>query len=268
MIFLYQDYKLFLRSWISSQESNGRGIIAKIALHLNVSASLISTILNSDERHFAVEQACDLAEFLKLSNLESEYFIALVSYEKAGSEKLRKYWNQQRKKILKESEQVKSRIQIDKTLTDTQQAQYYSHAIYSQIRVLCTLDRGLSNLELNQFIKLPTERIQSAIDFLIETQLLTINEGRYFASDSVIHISKDSPHYLRHHMNWRLQQLQQVTSISNDDITYTFPCTLNKSDFKKIKTILLEAISQSQKIVKGSPAEDMACLTIDFISYL
>lgn len=266
MLFQFDNYKDFLREWIEKQPSKGRGEIAKLGQFLNISPSLVSTILNSD-RHFSVEQACELCEYFKLDRLECDYFIALVSFEKAGSEKLKKFWTHQKREILKRSKQVEARIKFEKNLTPEQQTQYYSHAVFSQIRVLSTLEVGISKAELESFIKLPSARLNDALDFLLEAQLISEKAGRYTATDKIVHVNKESPHFLRHHMNWRLLQLQQVSSTSDEDVTYTFPCTLNKEDFKKIKTLLVEAITKSHQIVRASPAESFACLTIDFISY-
>lgn len=266
MVLGYDNYKRYLRDWMDKQTHGGRGEVARLAEFLNVSPSLISTILNSD-RHFSVEQACELTEHLSIAGIEADYFVALVSFEKAGSEKLRKYWSQQKRKILTESEQLKQRIKHEKRLTHEEQNLYYSQSLYSQIRVLSTLDHGVSLGDLHHAIKLPPAKIQEAVTFLLQTGLIEEKNQRYFATNQMIHINKESTNYLRNHMNWRLQQLQQVVSVDNTDLTYTFACTLNRTDFERIKKMLTDAITESHKIVRESPAEEMACLTIDFISH-
>lgn len=266
MIFQFENYKEYLKVWIETQPNRGRGLIAEFGKFLNISPSLVSAILNSD-RHFSVEQACELCEYLKLDKIESEYFIALVSYDKSGSEKLRKFWSEQKKQILKKTNQVKSRIKFDKILSEEQIVQYYSHAFYSQIRVLGTLEGGISLEQIAALVPLPKYRFNEVIDFLLETELIQITDGIVKSTDKVIHVNKESIHYLKHHANWRLQQLQQVTSAQESDITYTFPCTLNQEDFKKIKSLLTDVITKSHQIIRHSPAEEFACLTIDFISY-
>lgn len=265
MIFRYEDYKFFLKSWIDQQESKGRGQVAKLAEYLDISPSLVSTILNTD-RHFSVEQACEISEYLKLSLPESDYLVALISYEKAGSEKLKKYWRAQKKKILKESEQIKSRIKYEKTLSPEQQNQYYSQSIYSQIRVLTTLEGGVTFAQIKSLIKVDDYQIHSVIQFLLDADLVVLKNENYHSTNQVVHINKESSNYLRHHMNWRLLQIQNVNLTENEDVTYTFPCTLNKSDFTKIKKMLLDVISKSHQVVRESPAEEMACLTIDWVS--
>lgn len=266
MVFQYDSYKQFIRQWIESQPSKGRGEIAKLGQSLNVSPSLISAILTTD-RHFSAEQACELTEYFNLKKIESDYFIALVSHEKAGSEKLKKFWAQQKREILKKSQEVKSRVEFEKILTSEQQTQYYSHAIYSQIRVLSTLENGISFSELIGLIKMPENRLNNAIEFLLEAKLIMKNNESYVATEKMVFVNKESPDYLRHHMNWRLQQLQQVTSTTETDLTFTFPCTLSQSDFKNIKVLLVEAIAKTSHVIRDSPPEEFACLTIDFISY-
>ncbi len=266
MVFKYTDYKIFLREWMDQQVSKGRGEIALLATYLNVSASLVSGIMTTD-RHFSIEQACEISEYLGLSEIESEYFICLVSSEKSGSEKLKRHYSKLRRRLLKESLKVKSRIKFEKILTDEQQNQYYSNPLYSQIRVLSTLDLGISKSEILNLILANSFEVNDAIIFLLDAGLISEKVDRYFSTDQVIHISKESPNYLRHHMNWRLQQLGRVGLSENNDVNYTFPCTLSLEDFKKVKDVLMELISKSNKIIRASPAEEMACLTIDWISY-
>jgi len=54
---------------------------------------------------------------------------------------------------------------------------------------------------------------------------------------------------------------------SNSNLHFTCPCTLSRDDFEKIKSILLDSISKTHKLIDQSPAETMACLTIDLINY-
>jgi uncharacterized protein (TIGR02147 family) len=264
--FQYDDYKEFIRSWIQAKPSKGRGEVAKLAGHLNISPSLVSAILTGD-RQFSMEHAVDLAEYLNLTTLETEYFLSLVSLEKSGSEKLKKYWRQQKKEILKRSEQIKSRLIFQKSLSEENKNQYYSHVIYSYIRVLGTLKNGVSRIDLARKTKFDERSIGEAVEFLIDCGLINESQGFIKSTDQTVHINKETIHYLRHHLNWRIQQLNQISSSTNQNVTYTFPCTLNESDFDQIKQILLTAIARSHEIVKASPAQEMACLTIDWIKY-
>lgn len=266
-IFTYEEYKQYLRDWIEHRPKKGRGEINAMATHLDINSSLLSAILNT-ERNLTTEQAFDLNNYLGHGELESDYFMALVSIERAGTYKLKDYYLKKKQNILKKSEKIKSRIKFENPITEEERIIYYSQSLYSIVRILSTLDKGITLVELIGLTKKKQEQLLEVIKNLIEFGLITERDGHYFATNKNIHISKESPHYTYHRSNWLLEQLQHSPNTSKEDLNFTCPCTLSRSDFDKIKKILLDSISKTHKIIDASPAEGMACLTIDFISYL
>src|SRR5476649_2027297 len=87
-VFDFIDYKAFLRTRVESMPKHGRGQYQKIASHLNVHSTMISQVFGGD-KNLSLEQACSLCEFLGLGDLETEFFVALVSRERAGSKSLK-----------------------------------------------------------------------------------------------------------------------------------------------------------------------------------
>ncbi len=266
-IFTYEDYKLYLRDWIEQRPKKGRGEINAMAVHLGINSSLLSAILNT-ERNLTTEQAFDLNIYLGHEELESDYFLTLVSIERAGTYKLKDYYLKQKQNILKMTEKIKSRIQYENAITEEERVVYYSQSLYSLVRILSTLEQGITLSELIGLTKKKRQQLLDVIKNLIEFGLITERDGHYFATNKNIHISKESAHYTHHRSNWLLEQLQHSPNSSKEDLNFTCPCTLTRSDFEKIKKILLDSISKTHKIIDASPAEGMACLTIDFISYL
>ena len=88
-IFEFKDYKQYLNAWIESQPRKGRGIGRKIAESTRLSPAMLSHILSGD-KHFSPEAAMDVALFLGLPDAETDYFLLLVNYSRAGSHSLKK----------------------------------------------------------------------------------------------------------------------------------------------------------------------------------
>ena len=61
-------------------------------------STLLSMII-SGQRELSFEQAYDLSQYLQHTPLESEYFLALVQFERAGNQRLRKYFEEKIDKI-------------------------------------------------------------------------------------------------------------------------------------------------------------------------
>lgn len=265
-IYKYEHYKDYLKAWIESQAKNGRGQINIISKAIKIKSSLLSAILTT-ERNLTLEQAIEINLLFKHDELESEYFIVLVSYDRAGTFKLRDYYLKQKAIILKKSEKIKSRIKYENSVTDEERIKYYSKSLYSLIRVLSTLETGI---HFNDILKLTKEnqlQVKEVIEDLLEFGLIELKEQKYCATNKNIHIGKESPHYIHHRSNWLLEQLQKTPNSSNNNLNFTCPCTISRNDFEKIKTLLLGAITKTHGIIDQSPADIMACLTIDFLSY-
>src|SRR5258708_872882 len=102
-IFLHEDYKAILKEQIKLFPKRGRGQIEKIARALNVHQSFVSQVLHTT-RHFSEEQAYTICQYLKLSDSESEYFIALLQRERASTEGLRKIISRHIQRLRKQTE--------------------------------------------------------------------------------------------------------------------------------------------------------------------
>ncbi len=85
-VFEFEDYKEYLLRAIA--HCGKRGICARLAHHMRADRSLLSHVLNSS-RHLNPEQAVLAADFLKLDERETEYFLLLVEFSRSGSEMLR-----------------------------------------------------------------------------------------------------------------------------------------------------------------------------------
>lgn len=56
-----------------------------------------------------------------------------------------------------------------------------------------------------------------------------------------------------------------LESMTFDDLAFTAPIALSKKDISKVRTILLNAISEIGKLVEKSPSKAVAYLGIDWI---
>ncbi len=70
----------------------GRGSRAKLAAHLNCKPATISQVL-SGALDFNLEQALLVSEFIDHTHEEAQYFLLLVQHSRAGSEKIRSYFD-------------------------------------------------------------------------------------------------------------------------------------------------------------------------------
>src|ERR1700687_6111189 len=111
-IYDFDNYRLFLDSWILTQPHNGHGIRRSMAKAAGVSSSLISLIL-SGQKELSAEQAIELAEFVGLNENESDYFHLLVLFARAGSNKLQQSFAKKIKQAKERAQKLSSRVRKD-----------------------------------------------------------------------------------------------------------------------------------------------------------
>src|SRR6185312_3955227 len=134
-IFTYDDYRPFLRAYIRSLPKRGHGEIARMSNHLGIYPAHLSQILNAS-KGLTLEHGQELAAYLGLSPFETDFLILLIEKDKAGSQKLKKYFETKIATHREESMKVVKRIVTEATLDDTAKAIFYSSFVYSAIRLL------------------------------------------------------------------------------------------------------------------------------------
>lgn len=263
-IFQHANYVEFLRAYIESQPKAGRGLINKLALYLNVHATLISQIL-SGQKHFSIEQVFEVCEFLGLTNLEKEYFLLLVQKGRAGSKKAEKFFNAQILKIKTQAMKLSERVSQDQVLTETQKAIFYSSWLYSAIRIFTAFDDSKTLEEIITEFSISRARAVEVINFLVEAGLCKQDGVKYKVGVLSTHLDNRSPFIVRHHMNWRNRALQRHDNVADTELVYSAPMALSEADFDLLREELTEWIKRMVVRVKHSPSETMAFLNIDFL---
>jgi uncharacterized protein (TIGR02147 family) len=263
-LFEAKTVKSYISARIAALPGHGRGEARRIASHLDVSTTLISHIL-SGERLLTSEQAEKLAEYWGLRSTELDYFMALIYFERAGTKALQDYWKTKLEKIKAESKILSNRVPAKKMLSEQERSVFYSNALFSSVRLyLSTSEKGFSLDEIAKRFELSNAAASKIIEFLTETGLAEESKGRFKMGAQSTHVGVDSPHLVRHHTNWRLKALQYAKDLDESELMFTSPVSLSKEDFQKIREKMVVVIKDFLAEVKASPAEEIACLNLDF----
>lgn len=255
-----------MKNHVAHLPKKGRGQLTKLAAHLNVNTTLISQVMTGG-REFSEEQALDAAEFFGLLGLEKEYFLLLVQFERAGTQKLKKHI-QEKLQILKQSSlELKNRVVADKTLSEEQKTTFYSTWLFSAVRMFCSLDHGKTLDDVIQ--KFQIDRLQAlmVLKFLLDSGLCVEKNGMYKLGTQSTFIEQTSPHYMKHLSNWRLKAISAAESPKTENFLVTAPMSLSKEDYELIREKLMKMLKEVIATVKDSKEETVACLNIDFFKY-
>jgi len=261
-IFEFTDYQAFLRSFIAALPKKGWGFSQKLSEALNIHPSHVSQVV-SGHRDFSVEQAIAVSEFVGLSSLETDYFVGLVNIHRAGTPQAKNYYRKKVQDLKKLSLNLSQRMKQDKILSEEEKSIFYSSYIYSAVRLFCSLEGGVSLEQIKERFDLTSDRLREILDFLLRVGLVVQNSGIFTMGTQHTHVEKGSPHLSRHHMNWRVQALERVENISEEELQFTSPISISRKDFERVREVLVKTINDSFTILKASPAEDVACINLD-----
>src|SRR5262245_26815112 len=115
-IFDFDDYKPFVREFVLEQPHRGRGQYRRMAKAMRVHTTLLSHIFRGS-KELTPEQACALGSFLGLAELDSDYLLALVEKNRAGTAVLRRAIERRLAAIKDRQRQVEHRIPGARTLS-------------------------------------------------------------------------------------------------------------------------------------------------------
>ncbi len=260
-IYDFDNYQSYLNEWIKNNNVS-TGLKSKLASAANISTTLVSLVLNG-KKDFSKEQALEISLFLNLNSKETDYFLLLVDFARAGTEALKKRIKNKISESQLQAQNISHRVIHDTVLTDEIKAVYYSSWIYSAIRNLSALEQYNEPNTISQRLKTDVSQIIQALDFLLDHGICIKENGKIHYGNAHTFIGKDSPLVFKHHQNWRIRGFEKMEYRRHKDIFFTCPMSLSNEAIEEIKKLLYSAIETITKIAAPSPSEDVICVNID-----
>jgi uncharacterized protein (TIGR02147 family) len=265
-IFDHSDYKKYFNAWVAALPKGGRGEYRRVSEALGVSTTMISQVFNGD-KHLSLELASDLADYLMLSEVETNYLFLLVESARAGSfklsEKLKKRINDART----EARKLEARVKAEKELSEETKSIFYSSWIYAAVRSLTALSDVNNVQTIADRLHLPRPQVQKVIEFLMLEGLVTEKAHKLEPGVRSTYLKASSPLVPKHHQNWRIAGFQKMVLSDTDNFFYTGPYSLSREVADKIRQELPSFVERIRKDVLPSESETVRCLNIDWFEF-
>ncbi|MEW6056832.1 MAG: TIGR02147 family protein [Bdellovibrionota bacterium] len=265
-IFDFENYKEFVNQLLKLMPKRGRGQYRKIAQILNTHPVYVSQVFKGT-KDLSLDQAFKVSAFLSLSELEREYFFALIQRERAATFELRNYYSEQLAKIRAKSQDLKNRIIQTRQLSEETKAVFYSNWHYSAVRLLSSIKQYQTLPAIALRLGLEESQVAEIVEFLLSVGLCVKEDARVVMGPSVTHLDSKSPFIKSRQIHWRVKGFQCMDAHSEEELFYTAPMSLSKEGVKLVRSELLKLIDDIGSIVKSSEAEDVACLNIDWFKF-
>lgn len=258
----FLDYKKYLKFRLG-REKQRTGAKSKAAQFIGCQTAYLSQVLNGHAQ-LSLEQAQKMSEFLSHAPEETHFLLLLVQFQRAGTKELEVYFKNQLDEILDQRQKIKSRVDVNREMSELQKNKYYSSWVYAAVHIALSIPELQNPQKISQYLEIELNRTYEILNFLKESGLAIQEEGIYKIGPSHVHLGNDEDNILKHHSNWRLKALQGLDRGRSQIVNYAVTYSVAKSDVQKIKNKLLDVIQENMKIVAPSKEEVLMCNIIDF----
>lgn len=259
-IFKYLSYRKYLADSLRSDHSVGSK--KRLADAAGCQASYFSLVLKG-ETHLTPEQAERLTRFWSLRPDEADYFICLVSFERAGTPDLKAYYKSKMAGLRETHENLGKRIKESEPFPEPEAAVYYSSWQYLAIHILISIPEFQTVPAIASRLEVSEASVSRVLNYLSRLGAAEHTAGRWKSKNRQFHLPRDSNFISLHHGNWRRRAIDNSFVGRTEDLHYTAVSSLSKGDVGTLRELMLGFIDQSRKIVGPSSEEELICLGID-----
>jgi len=268
-LFSFQDYRKYLEAWISEQPRGGRGMISGLAKAASCQPVYVSRVL-SGRAQLSLEQAQAIQAELKHSGEETDFFLLLVEWDRAGTKPLKEYFQKKIDRAREARADLQKRFTEAPTLTREHQDIYYSSYHYAAVHTCISVPALQTLSGLEAFLKLPRDRLLEVLLFLKDCGLAIEERGRFRIGQLRLHLGKNAGLIRQHHSNWRLEALKSLDRGrgAQDDrsLHYSAVVSLSETDALRLREHWVKALEEFNQQVAPSKEETVRALVIDFFS--
>lgn len=264
----YNDYRKLLTDWIESLPNRGRGVRSQLAQAMGCRIAFVTHVL-SGRADLSAEQSEAATRFFGWTGAEQEFFLLLVQYNRAGTPTLREFYLAQIQKLRARLARQSSKLGIRGALGKEAQAIYYSHAHYTAIHLLTLIPEMQTPPAIAKRLGIAERSVHEVLSALVGMGLVRRDGARYIATESAIHLEKNSPFIPQHHANWRLRAIESFGNSRNEEnMHYSYVLTCGKKDLDRIKMKLREALREVIADIQASPNETLAAINLDCFEWI
>jgi uncharacterized protein (TIGR02147 family) len=262
-IFEFSDYRKYLSVWLKHAKQTKSSTLTKLAEVAGVHPTFLSHVLTGN-KHLSLEQAALISEYMAHTKLEQDYFVIIINLDRAGNEKLRRYWQEKKSQLETQKNKLSERFEKHRQLSSEERAEFYSSWLYVATWVSTSINDKQSVSQIAERFHITREKAQEVLHFLTKTGLCKEKDGMFSMNEDHVHVPNESLYVVKHHINWRMKSIQKMDARTEKELFFTGPMSIAAKDFDVIREKLAKLIKDVVDIAKKSDAEEVVCLNIDF----
>jgi uncharacterized protein (TIGR02147 family) len=261
-VFEFRDYRPYLMQRFGG-DGRRTGDRSKAARAMDCHSTFVSHVLQG-KVNLSLEQGDKLNDFFGHAEHEAHFFLLLLQKERAGTQKLRKYFEKQIERISEERAILSRRVPENQSISKEDEAAFYSSWLYGAAHVLISIPALQLKENLAAYLQIPLGKVTEILEFLVSLGLAENENGRYKMGASHVHLSDSSHHIGKHHTNWRMQAIRSLDLKKPEDLHYSAVVTLSKADAALIRNRLLSSLQENLETIRDSREEEGYVYCLDF----
>jgi uncharacterized protein (TIGR02147 family) len=262
-VFGFSDYRGYLAHRIQTTDE-GRGYQKQLAAAARCQSSYLSQVLSANA-NLTPEQAFGICQFWEFDKDETDFFMGLVSLERAGTPKLRDYVAGEIESIRVKRSKLSDRFDQGTPVTHEQKVEYYSNWYMPVIHTMVAIPRFRQAPAIARQLSLPIATVEGALQRLENSGMVEKTGDGWINKARDIHLRSDSPlNYHYHNVVRMLANRRMQETTPGEGIHYSALYSLSEADFAKIKQELISMMEKTRATVVASPEETVAAFNLDF----
>jgi uncharacterized protein (TIGR02147 family) len=259
-VFQFKSYKSWLESLLNNPSN--RGLMSQISRQIDCQRSYLSRVLNT-KLQLTPDYAYKISQALHLSGEEQEYFLLLVDWDRCQDPGLRQHLSARLQKMKSGYSEVRQKIQRPQSTQSIDEIQFFSAWYWAAIHLWCSSPGSHTIESVARKFSLDLATAGRVLDSLAEAQFLEKMGRGYKYKTGAMHIDRKSPLAHWNHANWRQKALQDAQSGVETGLHFTNLQTMTRTDFLKIRQLMLELIEKSERIARPSAPEELVAICLD-----
>lgn len=259
-IFRHKTYHAILHQWIVHGKSKGPRL--QLARAAGCSPSWLTRVL-AEEVQLTPDQAAGIADYLHLTDDESDYFLLLVDLERAATPLLKRRIQRKLTELSRESRKLRSALKGESAVSQENAIKYYSSWIYAGVHVACMI-KAQSPIEVAKLLNLSESKVGRVLKELRNMGLVTSESEGFLAVSKGVHLPAGSTYGNSGHAIWRQKVIQYFQEGGGEGLHYSGVHCLSRADIDRIQDLLKTAVLNCREVIKDSPSETLAVMCVDW----
>jgi plasmid maintenance system antidote protein VapI len=258
-IFNGLDYKPYLK--FRAQES--RGNLTLLSKKAECQASYLLRVIH-EEAQLTPDQAHRLSDFWMLEPSEREFFMTQVNLARSADLGYRAFLKRRLEEILKAQNNLKEVVQRAEVSDVQSLLEYHSDYRNSLTHFLTACPGFQLKSKLASRMNLSTKDLSEILNYLLESNLVSVDGERVKLKKGSGHIPRQSPVLPLFLNNWRQLAVQKSLKMKeHKSVHFTNVQTIGIGDVQKLIELSKQFIQKSKSICDESDSEDVIVVNLD-----